>query len=90
MLTLIPVRMRHPMRDWRFQVVSVRKSRPTTPGIPRGTERITRKGSTRDSNSSPLVTVGAALFSISIGVFFGLYPANKAARMDPVTALGRE
>ncbi len=39
---------------------------------------------------SPIVTVGAALFSISIGLFFGLYPANKAARMDPVVALGRE
>ena len=39
---------------------------------------------------SPWVTIGAALFSISIGIFFGLYPANKAARLDPVTALGRE
>ncbi|MBM4130395.1 FtsX-like permease family protein [bacterium] len=39
---------------------------------------------------SPWVTIGAAAFSVSIGVFFGLYPANKAARMDPIVALGRE
>lgn len=38
----------------------------------------------------PWATLGAVLFSISIGVFFGLYPANRAAKLDPVTALGRE
>ena len=39
---------------------------------------------------SPVVTVGAALFSVSIGIFFGLYPANKASKLDPIVALGRE
>lgn len=38
---------------------------------------------------SPWVTIGAALFSVAIGLFFGLYPANRAAKMDPVTALGQ-
>jgi putative ABC transport system permease protein len=55
-----------------------------------GIAKIVTVATSMPSRAEPTSILIAILMSTSIGLFFGLYPANKAAKLNPIDALRSE
>ena len=50
----------------------------------------TLMGTELQASYNVLFIIGSTLFSVAIGLFFGIYPANRASKLEPVIALRTE